>query len=203
MQALMAVSANGNQVRVVIVALLAAQLFVMDLEISPRTADLASPAVTARYVFSELFITLGIEPQVRPSGIGNPAGPSHRRCNHRNPHHRGHPSEQRVLEETASSQKYHLSHPDANFGDAYATHSVTKDLCFNSLRPTEGSLEWLCGDSAGRLALGSAIHKTLQKVRRSAKAWPIMYGAPRQLRHLGFPPPRLLLQYCSHDSRAA
>jgi hypothetical protein len=42
MQALMAVSANGNQVRVVIVALLAAQLFVIDLEISNRRLGIAS-----------------------------------------------------------------------------------------------------------------------------------------------------------------
>jgi hypothetical protein len=77
MQVFMAASAKDNQVRVVIVALLAAQLFVMDLEISPRTADLASPAVTAQYLFSELFITLGTEPHARSSGIGNPAGPTH------------------------------------------------------------------------------------------------------------------------------
>jgi hypothetical protein len=59
----MAASAKGNQVRVFIIALLAAQLLVVDLEISRRTADLASPAITSQYLFSEPVVGCGIKPQ--------------------------------------------------------------------------------------------------------------------------------------------
>jgi hypothetical protein len=48
----MATSAKGNQVRVVIVALLTAQLFVMNLQVLPRTTDLTSPAIAAENLLS-------------------------------------------------------------------------------------------------------------------------------------------------------
>jgi hypothetical protein len=48
--------AQGNQVRVVIVAPLAAELLVMDLQVLPGTTNLASPAVAAKHLFSELFV---------------------------------------------------------------------------------------------------------------------------------------------------
>jgi hypothetical protein len=49
----MATSAKGNQVQVVIIALLTAQSLVMHMQILSGTADLASPAITAENLFSE------------------------------------------------------------------------------------------------------------------------------------------------------
>lgn len=59
----MTVSAQGNEVEIVVVPLTAAQLFVMDLKVLPGTTGLASPVVAAQYLFSELAIWLRIEPQ--------------------------------------------------------------------------------------------------------------------------------------------
>jgi hypothetical protein len=70
-QSLMASGAQGNQIRIVIRALLAAQLLVMDLQVSPGTTDLASPAIPAQYLFSQLVIRFGIKPQARPLGPGS------------------------------------------------------------------------------------------------------------------------------------
>ena len=64
----MATSAKGNQIRGVIVALLTAQLFVMNLQVLPRTTDLASPVIASQYLFSQLVIHLGIKPQARSLG---------------------------------------------------------------------------------------------------------------------------------------
>jgi hypothetical protein len=44
--------AQGNQVRVVIVPLLAAELLVVDLQVLPGATDLALPTVAAQYLFS-------------------------------------------------------------------------------------------------------------------------------------------------------
>jgi hypothetical protein len=44
-QLLMAGGAKGNQIEIVIRALLAAKLLVMDLQVLPRTTDLALPAI--------------------------------------------------------------------------------------------------------------------------------------------------------------
>ena len=64
----MAAGAQGNQVQIVIRALLAAQLLVVDLQVLSGAADLASPAIAAQYLFSELFVELGIKPQARSLG---------------------------------------------------------------------------------------------------------------------------------------
>ena len=64
----MAVGAQGNQVRIVIRALLAAQLLVVDLQVLSGTTDLASPAIAPQYLFSQLVIRFGIKPQARSLG---------------------------------------------------------------------------------------------------------------------------------------
>ena len=64
----MAVGAKGNQIQIVIRALLAAKLLVMDLQVLPRTTDLALPAIATQYLFSELVVRFGIEPQARSLG---------------------------------------------------------------------------------------------------------------------------------------
>jgi hypothetical protein len=64
----MAVDAQGNQIRIVIRALLAAQLFVMDLQILFGAADLASPAIATQDSISQLIVQLGIKPHARALG---------------------------------------------------------------------------------------------------------------------------------------
>jgi hypothetical protein len=64
----MAVGAQSYQVRFIVVPLLAAQLFVVDLEILPRTTDLTLPAIALQYLFSQLVIRFGIKPQARALG---------------------------------------------------------------------------------------------------------------------------------------
>ena len=64
----MATRAQGNQVQFVIGTLLTAQLLVVDLQVLSGTTDLASPAIPAQYLFSELFVGLGIKPQARSLG---------------------------------------------------------------------------------------------------------------------------------------
>jgi hypothetical protein len=59
----MAAGAQGNQVQVVIRALPATQLLVVDLQVLSGTTDLALPAIAAQYLFSELFVELGIKQQ--------------------------------------------------------------------------------------------------------------------------------------------
>ena len=60
--------AQGNQVRVVIVALLAAELLVVELQALPGTTDLALPAIATQYLLSEVFVELGIKLQTRSLG---------------------------------------------------------------------------------------------------------------------------------------
>ena len=55
--------AQGDQVRVVIIALLAAQLLVMDLKVLSGAADLTSPAIALQHLFSELVVRLAIKPE--------------------------------------------------------------------------------------------------------------------------------------------
>ena len=64
----MAAGAQGDQVRIVIRALLAAQLLVMDLQVLSGTTDLALPAIAAQYLFSELFVELGMKSLARALG---------------------------------------------------------------------------------------------------------------------------------------
>ena len=46
-----------------IVATLAAQLLVMDVQVLSETTDLASPIIAAQYLFSKFFILFRIKPQ--------------------------------------------------------------------------------------------------------------------------------------------
>ena len=50
MHSFMATSAQGNQVRIVILALLAAQLLVVDLKVLSGTTDLTLPAIASQYL---------------------------------------------------------------------------------------------------------------------------------------------------------
>ena len=59
----MADGAKGDQIRVVIVALLAAQLLVVDMKVLFGTTDLASPAIALQHLFSELVVWFGIKPK--------------------------------------------------------------------------------------------------------------------------------------------
>ncbi len=52
----MACSTQSNQVRVVIITSLAAQLLVMDLKVLSGTAGLAFPIIAAQHLFSELVV---------------------------------------------------------------------------------------------------------------------------------------------------
>lgn len=61
-QLFMAGGAKGNQIEIVIRALLAAKLLVMNLQVLPGTTDLALPAIATQYLFSELVVCFGIEP---------------------------------------------------------------------------------------------------------------------------------------------
>ena len=63
----MTAGAQSNQVRVVIVALLAAELLVVDLQASLGATDLALPAIAAQ-LFLQLFVELGIKLQARVLG---------------------------------------------------------------------------------------------------------------------------------------
>jgi hypothetical protein len=56
----MAIGAQGDQVQVVITALLATQLFVMDLQVFPGTTYLTSPAIAPQNLFLELVVWFGI-----------------------------------------------------------------------------------------------------------------------------------------------
>ena len=52
----MADRAESDQVRAVIVALLAAELLVVHVQILPGTTELASPAIALQYLFSQLVV---------------------------------------------------------------------------------------------------------------------------------------------------
>ena len=54
---------TGNQVRVVVVALLAAELLVVDLQVLSGTADLTLPAISLEHLLPKLLVQLGIQPQ--------------------------------------------------------------------------------------------------------------------------------------------
>ena len=58
----MAPGAQGNPDRVV-VALLAADLLVVDLQVLSGTADLTLPAIPLEYLLPKLLVRLGIQPQ--------------------------------------------------------------------------------------------------------------------------------------------
>ena len=64
----MAVDAQGNQIRIAIRALLAAQLLVMDLQVLSGAVGLASPAIATQHLFSQLIVQLGIKPHARALG---------------------------------------------------------------------------------------------------------------------------------------
>ncbi len=64
----MAHSTESDQIRIVVVALSAPQLLVMDVQILPGATELASRAIAAQYLFSELVVRFGTEPQTRPLG---------------------------------------------------------------------------------------------------------------------------------------
>ena len=51
-----------------IIALLAAQLLVVDLELAPGAAHLTLPAIAMQHLFSQLIVQLGIKPQARALG---------------------------------------------------------------------------------------------------------------------------------------
>jgi hypothetical protein len=61
----MACRTKGDQVPLGIVAGMAAEFFVVDLEVGHRAARLAFPAITAQHLVAELFVWLGIKPQTR------------------------------------------------------------------------------------------------------------------------------------------
>jgi len=52
----MAARTQRNKVQIVIVALLAPQLLVVDMQILPGTTELASPAIAPQCLFSQLVI---------------------------------------------------------------------------------------------------------------------------------------------------
>ena len=68
MHCFMAASAQGKQISLLIVALLTAQLLVVDLQVLSRAADLALPTIAAQYLLAEPFVKLGIKPQSRSLG---------------------------------------------------------------------------------------------------------------------------------------
>ena len=92
----MAVSAKGNQVQILIVPLLTAQLFVVNLQISSRTARLAPPAIPAcrGTIRADLVLRPGQQPafpaRIRPSDVSLSDLGSHRRRGDRFNGHLGH-----------------------------------------------------------------------------------------------------------------
>jgi len=64
----MAAGAKCNQVQVVVAALLAPMLLVVDMQVLSGATDLACPAIAPQYLFSELVVRFGIEPQARSLG---------------------------------------------------------------------------------------------------------------------------------------
>ena len=61
----MAVGAQGDEVFCRVVSQPAAEFPMMDLEISRRTAQLATPAVSRQNPFAESSVVLGVEPPAR------------------------------------------------------------------------------------------------------------------------------------------
>jgi hypothetical protein len=62
-QRFVAVGTERNQVQIVVVALLAAKLLVVDLKVLSRATDLALPSVAAQYLSSQRVVRFGIKPQ--------------------------------------------------------------------------------------------------------------------------------------------
>jgi hypothetical protein len=62
-QRFVTVSAQGDEVQIVVVALSAPQLLVVDLQILPGTTELASPVIAPQYLFPQLVIRFGIKTQ--------------------------------------------------------------------------------------------------------------------------------------------
>jgi hypothetical protein len=55
--------AQRDQIRILVRALLTAQLFVVDLQILSRAADLACPVVPLHHPLTKLLVRVGIQPQ--------------------------------------------------------------------------------------------------------------------------------------------
>jgi len=53
---------TGNQVRVVVLALLAAKLLVVDLQVLSGAADLTPPPISLEYLLPKLLVQLRIQP---------------------------------------------------------------------------------------------------------------------------------------------
>jgi hypothetical protein len=66
-QVLMATSAKSNQIEIVIRTLLAAQPFVLNLQILSGTTDLAPPAIASQNFLSKLIVWFGIKAEARLS----------------------------------------------------------------------------------------------------------------------------------------
>ena len=64
----MATGAQGNQVQIVIRALLTTQLLVVDLQVFPGTADLTSPAVSLHDPLTQSVVQLGVQTKARLFG---------------------------------------------------------------------------------------------------------------------------------------
>ena len=70
MQFFVAFGAQRDQIQVVIIALLTAQLLVMDVKVFVRgAADLAFPAIALQHLFSQLVVRSAIKPEARLLGI--------------------------------------------------------------------------------------------------------------------------------------
>ena len=62
------VSAQGDEVQIVVIALLAPRLLVVNMQILPGTTELSSQAITPPYLLPQLAIRFRIKPQARPLG---------------------------------------------------------------------------------------------------------------------------------------
>jgi hypothetical protein len=60
-----AVKAQHNQIHFLILACVAAKLFVVDLKVGHGTAQLASPAISPQYLLSKILVILLLEPDRR------------------------------------------------------------------------------------------------------------------------------------------
>jgi len=64
----MAHPTESDQIRIVVVALLAPQFLVVDLQILAGTTVLTSPAIPPQHLLSESFVRLRIKSETRPLG---------------------------------------------------------------------------------------------------------------------------------------
>ena len=65
----MAACTECNQVFLGIIAALATEFLVVDLQILSGTTDLASPAIASQYFISELFVEFGLKAQAWSLGL--------------------------------------------------------------------------------------------------------------------------------------